>query len=102
MAAYEQGPEDVLPDFQGPLTLDFVNWLAAGDSIVSATAELIQLDTGLDVATSRIGTVAVTGTQLTQTIGSLTPGREYLLRFLPVTVQGMTDPGQIKVRVGLP
>ena len=102
MASTTVGPEDVLPGFTGPLTLDFAAWLASGDSIVSATAELIQIDTGLDVAVSRIGTVAVTGTQLTQTIGNLLPGRTYLLRFLPMTAQGETDPGQLIVRVGMP
>lgn len=62
-----------------PITFDATSILLPGESISSATAQLVQLDTGVEYAAGRLGTVAVAGTELTQTVTALAPRKRYRL-----------------------
>jgi hypothetical protein len=62
-----------------PLTFDATSILLPGESIGSATAQLVQVDTGADYAAGRVGAVAVAGADLTQTVTGLVPRKRYRL-----------------------
>jgi len=62
-----------------PITFDATSILLPGESIVSATAQLVQVDTGQDYAAGRLGTVAVAGSEVTQTVTALAPRKRYRL-----------------------
>lgn len=72
--AFQMGSQETLP-----LTFDATSILLPGETIGSATASLVQLDTGADYIAGRVGTVAVAGTDLTQTVTALLPRKRYRL-----------------------
>jgi hypothetical protein len=62
-----------------PLTFDASGIVLEGEAISNATAQLVQIDTGLDYAAGRLGDVAIAGTDLTQTVTGLLPRKRYRL-----------------------
>jgi len=62
-----------------PLTFDASDIVLPGESIATAIAQLVQVDTGVDYAAGRVGAVAVAGTELTQTVTALLPRKRYRL-----------------------
>jgi hypothetical protein len=62
-----------------PLTFDATSLLLEGETISNATAELVQIDTGLEYANGRLGNPAVAGTEVTQTVTGLVPRKRYRL-----------------------
>lgn len=62
-----------------PLTFDASSIVLEGESIQSATAELVQVDTDVDYAAGRMGGVSVLGTDLTQVVTALQPRKRYRL-----------------------
>ncbi len=62
-----------------PLTFDASEVLLEGESIQSATAELVQVDTGVDYTAGRVGGVTVLGTDLTQVVSALQARKRYRL-----------------------
>lgn len=72
--AFQMGSLETLP-----LTFDASDIVLPGETIATATAQLVQVDTGLDYEAGRIGQVAVAGTDLTQTVTGLLPRKRYRL-----------------------
>ena len=62
-----------------PLTFDASGIVLPGETIGTATAQLVQLDTGAEYSAGRVGQVAVAGTDLTQTVTALVPRKRYRL-----------------------
>jgi hypothetical protein len=62
-----------------PITFDASSLLLVGESISVASAQLIQVDTGVDYVSGRLGPVAVAGSQVTQTVTGLVPRKQYRL-----------------------
>jgi len=62
-----------------PLTFDATSILLEGETIATATAQLVQVDTGLDYTAGLLGPVAVAGPELTQTVTGLLPRKRYRL-----------------------
>jgi len=72
--SFEMASQETLP-----ITFDAASLLLGGETISLASAELIQLDTGLDYAAGKLGPVAVAGSALTQTVTALVPRKRYRL-----------------------
>lgn len=71
---FQMGSQETLP-----LTFDAAGVLADGESIQTATASLVQVDTGLDYVAGRTGGVTVAGTDLTQVVTALQARKRYRL-----------------------
>jgi len=72
--SFEMASQETLP-----ITFDASSLLLVGETISVASAQLIQLDTGVDHVSGRMGPVAVAGTQVTQTVTGLVPRKHYRL-----------------------
>jgi hypothetical protein len=73
-----------------PLTFDVTAVLLAGEVISNPQAYLVQQNTGLDYSAGRSGSVAISGTTLTQVVTALQPRTVYHL-----TIQFQVAPGKI-------
>lgn len=62
-----------------PLTFDASDLVLEGESITSATATLTRVDTGVSYGAGILGTVAISGTDLTTTVTALQPRASYRL-----------------------
>ena len=72
--SFEMASQETLP-----ITFDATSLLLVGETISVASAELIQLDTGIDYMNGKLGPVAVAGAQVTQTVTGLLPRKRYRL-----------------------
>lgn len=77
-----------------PYTLDFVNDLAAGETLTSATWTCAVAPDSraqdASASTRLSGSAATSGTQTSQRVVGLLPGVKYILRAVAVTNQGNT------------
>jgi hypothetical protein len=71
---FEMGSLETLP-----LTFSAADLILPGETISEASAQLVQVDTGVDYIAGRLGEVAVAGTDLTQTVTGLVPRKRYRL-----------------------
>ena len=62
-----------------PLTFDVSAALLPGEAVLSASAQVWQVDNGLERPASRPGNVAIAGALLTQTVTGLLPRKRYRL-----------------------
>jgi hypothetical protein len=62
-----------------PLAFDIADLLLVGETPSAPSAQLIQIDTGLDYVDGHPGAVSINGTQLTQVVSQLTPEKRYRL-----------------------
>jgi len=72
-----------------PLTFDASALLGTGGQILSATAQLIQLNIGQDYTAGRYGPVQIDGTSMTQIVTQLVPRQRYRL-VIQFTSDGLT------------
>jgi hypothetical protein len=72
--SFEMASQETLP-----ITFDATSLLLTGESISVASAELVQMDTGIDYSAGKLGPVAVAGAQVTQTVTGLVPRKRYRL-----------------------
>ena len=73
-----------------PLAFDVADLLLVGETPTAATAQLIQIDTGMDYASGHPGSPIIQGTQLVQTVTGLQIGKRYRL-----VMQFQAAPGKI-------